>query len=157
MTGDRESQRAHLDVTPDLVEYFIVTAPDRNALAHIVPALVELVDGETIRILDLAILERDEDGAVIPVEHTEIAELAVLAERAAEVGDLLSDHDLQLAAYALPPRSAALVLVTEDRWAEPLSVAARRAGGQIVAGERIPAKRITAVLDRRADERSEGL
>ena len=43
-----------------------------------------------------------------------------------------------------------VVLVTEDLWAKSLSTAAQRAGGQIVAGERIPASRVEAALgDRR--------
>ena len=64
------------------------------------------------------------------------------------VGAMLSEHDLELAALALRPGSAAVIVVTEDRWATPLSVAARRAGGQILAGERIPAARVATALAR---------
>jgi hypothetical protein len=51
-----------------------------------------------------------------------------------------------LAAEAVDPESAAIILVTEDRWARPLADAARDAGGLIVAGERIPKARIEAAL-----------
>ena len=47
---------------------------------------------------------------------------------------------------ALPPGSAGLVLVTEDRWAAPLDGAARAVGGRIVAGERISAHRFELAL-----------
>ena len=69
---------------------------------------------------------------------------------------MLSDHDIDLASLALRPRSAAIVLVTEDRWAEPLSAAARRAGGQIVGGDRIPATVVESVLIERIEEESSG-
>ena len=59
---------------------------------------------------------------------------------------LLSEHDIRLAALALPPGSAGLVLVTEDRWAASLDGAARRVGGRIVAGERISAHRLERAL-----------
>jgi uncharacterized membrane protein len=152
MTGGHEPP---FDVTPDLVEYLIVTAPDHEALAEIVPALAELVESAMIRILDVAVLVRDDDGAVTPIDVGSIPGMVALAERH-DIGGLLSDHDLQLAGYALAPGSAAVVLVTEDRWAEPLSNAARRAGGQIVAGERIPATHVTAVLGHRADHQPGG-
>jgi hypothetical protein len=146
MTQRDRDHAAAFDVTTDLVEYLIVTAPDRDALAEIVPALGDLVDAETIRILDLAVLVRDHDGAVAPADVDSIHGLAALVDRADDIGRMLSDHDLELASYALSRDRAALVLVTEDRWAEPLSAAARRAGGEIVAGERIPAKRVVAAL-----------
>ena len=68
-----------------------------------------------------------------------------------EVGGMLSQHDIELASLALRPGTAGIVLVTEDRWAEPLSVAAQRAGGQILGGERIPASRVESVLTDRSD------
>jgi hypothetical protein len=37
-------------------------------------------------------------------------------------------------------------VLTEDRWATSLSMAARRAGGRIVAGDRIPPARVEAAL-----------
>ena len=61
-------------------------------------------------------------------------------------GGMLSEHDLELASFALKPGMPGVVLVTEDLWAKSLSTAARRAGGQIVAGERIPASRVEAAL-----------
>ena len=41
---------------------------------------------------------------------------------------------------------AAIVLVVEDRWAGPLSAAARDSGGEVLAGERIPRLRVEAAL-----------
>jgi hypothetical protein len=70
---------------------------------------------------------------------------------------MLSEHDIGLAALALRPGTAGMVLVTEDRWATPLSRAAQRAGGQIVGGERIPASRIeTALAEHRESRTTEG-
>jgi hypothetical protein len=59
---------------------------------------------------------------------------------------MLSDNDIALASHALRPGTTGIVLVTEDRWAAPLSAAARRVGGRIVAGERIPPSRVEQVL-----------
>jgi hypothetical protein len=59
---------------------------------------------------------------------------------------LLSEGDLELVALALQPGTVGIVVVSEDRWAVDLSMAAQEAGGEIVAGERIPPARVTAVL-----------
>jgi hypothetical protein len=49
-----------------------------------------------------------------------------------------------------------VVIVTEDRWAKPLSTAARRAGGQIIAGDRIPASRVESILAENFDDQLRG-
>ena len=109
-----------------------------------------------IRILDLVAFEKSADGSVAALELDAVVSLAALRDVDGEVGRMLSEHDLELAALALRPRSAGIVLVTEDRWAQPLSDAARRAGGQIIGGERIQASRVESVLtDRSEDDRTE--
>jgi hypothetical protein len=130
----------------DLVEYLIVVAPDQGALVTVAPALVEMVESDTIRILDLVVLARERDGTVTVLEVDAVAGAAELARLDVMVGGMLTEHDVELAAMALRPGTAGIVLVTEDRWAEPLSAAARRAGGRIVAGDRIPPARVERVL-----------
>jgi hypothetical protein len=51
-----------------------------------------------------------------------------------------------MVSLAIQAGTVGVVLVTEDRWAQPLALAAERSGGQIVAGERVPAARVEAVL-----------
>ena len=143
-------------VAADLIEYLIVEVPDLDALSSLVPALVELVETARIRILDLVALEKSADGSVTALELDAVDSLAALRDVDGEVGRMLSEHDIELASLALQPESAGIVLVTEDRWAQPLSVAAQRAGGQIIGGERIPASRVKTVLtDRSADDGTE--
>ncbi len=120
--------------------------PSQDALAAIGTALAELVETAKIRILDLVVLVRETDGAVTVLELDSIETLSSVRNLDIEVGGMLSEHDLELASFALKPGMPGVVLVTEDLWARSLSTAARRAGGQIVAGERIPASRVEAAL-----------
>ena len=72
-------------------------------------------------------------------------------------GALLSRHDIELVSLALQPGDCAIVLVAEDRWAEPLAVAARGLGGEVRAGERIARERVEAALVRaRGAQKEEG-
>jgi Family of unknown function (DUF6325) len=143
-------------VAADLIEYLIVEVPDLDALSSLVPALAELVETARIRILDLVALSRTADGSVSALEFEAVGSMAALADVDCEVGRMLSEHDIEWASLALRPGSAGVVLVTEDRWARPLSDAAQRAGGQIIGGERIPAHRVESLLtERSADRRTE--
>ena len=145
-TEDPEQSGGRDEIRTDLVEYLIVVVPSRDALGAIGSALTSLVENAKIRILDLVVLERDATGAVTVVEVESIGSMAALRDLDIEVGGMLTEHDLELASLALTPGMPGVVLVTEDLWAKSLSTTARRAGGQIVAGERIPASRVEAAL-----------
>ena len=154
MTGGSRRRRTD-GVLTDLVQYLMIVVPELASLAVVAPVLADLVDGATIHILDLIVVSRDGDGAVTILEAEEVESLARLAQVDGEIGGLLSDHDLELVSLALRPSTVGMVVVAEDRWAEALSVAARQAGGLIVAGERIPAPRVEAAIAElaRSDQR----
>jgi hypothetical protein len=148
MNTDRHSLHG---LRTDLVEYLIIAMPDLASLSDMTVPLADLVKAGLVRIVDLVVLAKDADGAVNVLEVDSVAHLAPLRNVEGETGALLSDHDLELASLALRPGTAGIVLVTEDRWAQPLAEAAARGGGQIVAGERIPAARVDAALADLAD------
>ena len=109
-------------------------------------AVSELAASSTIGVLDAVVVVRGRDDSIEVHEVEDTQGLVTLDATWRERDSWLSEHDVELAALALPPGSTGLVLVVEDRWAEPMSVAARVAGGQIVGGERIPARRIESLL-----------
>lgn len=146
MTEHREARDAAHDVSTDLVEYLIVVVPNVDALSSVAVALADLVRAGTVRILDVVVLVRDEHGQLEVSEVKSVAGLAPLRDVAFETGGWLSDHDIEVSSLAVQPGMAGVVVVTEDRWAAPLSEAARRAGGQIIAGDRVAPRRVETVL-----------
>src|SRR3954447_10194112 len=153
MTRDAPRRAPPPAVDTDLVEYIIVAVSDLASLREVASALRLLTESGSIRILDLVVIARsDRDHAVTVLEFDEVDSLAPLREVEGDVGGLLSTHDIDLAAAALAPETAALLLLAEDSWAEPLSRAAHRAGGRVIAGERIPRNRIQAALRKLAVE-----
>jgi len=152
LTGVGDARDPTDKVVTDLVEYLIIVVPEVDSLGSVANALVELVGAGTIHLRDLVVIVRGDDGAVSTLEIEAVDSLAALRDVEGELGALLSEHDLELASFAVRPGTAAIVLVTEDRWAAPLSLAARRAGGRIIAGERLPAARVEAALADRTRE-----
>jgi hypothetical protein len=143
----------HDAIRTDLVEYFVVVVRNSDSLATMVPAVSEVVRSSAIRILDLVAVTTDSNGVAQIIEVDALASFDAIHRIDAEIGGLLSAHDIDLISLALTPDSAAIVLVVEDSWAEPLSTAARQSGGEVLVGERIPRSRIEAAL---ADEHREG-
>ena len=130
------------------VDYLLVEWPGRQPNGEVAPHLVDLVDRGLIRILDLALIAKDEDGTVAGIELADLgdggAELSVF--EGASSG-LISDEDLGEAGSALEPGTSAALLVFENTWAAPFAAAVRRSGGQLVASGRIPVEAIEAALD----------
>ena len=133
-------------VSADLVEYVIVAVPGVEALGRVAASLTELVESRFIRILDLVVVARDEAGDVVVHELADVPSMDGLARVVGPTPSLLSIHDLELVSTAVRAGTLGVVVVTEDRWAEPLAAAARDVGGRIVGGERIPHVRAELAL-----------
>jgi len=126
------------------VEYIIIGFPENQFKGEIVPALAELVESGTVRILDLIFVTKDEAGDVTSIEYED---LPGLDDIDGEVDGLLSDEDLDMVAEVLEPNSSGLMIVWEDVWASRLAAAIRDAGGVILSGERIPHDIVEAAFE----------
>jgi len=134
------------DVDTDLVEFVIVGVPGLASLDEVGEALAELVRLQAIRILDIVTVVKDSAGEIEVLELDDVDSLQPLRHVGGTFGGLLSSNDVNLAAAAVAPGTAAMMLLAEDRWARPLSAAARAAGGRVLAGERVPRGRISRSL-----------
>lgn len=130
------------------VEYVIIEFPGNRFNGQIVPALRELVQAGTIRILDLAFLKKDADGAVSAIElgQLEDDEAADFNDLEFEISGLLNEEDLQIAAEGLADNSSAGLLVWENIWAERVKRAVVDSGGRLAAYDRIPAPLVEAAV-----------
>jgi hypothetical protein len=134
------------------VDYLIVEFPagKSNFTGEMAAELVRLVDAGTIRVIDVLILTKNDDGTVDAMELSDIEDLGPLQTIEAELAELLAEEDVEHLAAAMDPGSTAGVLIWENLWAAPFASAARRSGGQLVATGRIPIQAIIASIE--ADE-----
>jgi len=156
-TIDRETDEQSVD---DLgpVDYLVVEFPAGTSTfdGEMVGELVELVTAGTIRLLDLMVIHKDEQGAIEAFEVDDIDELDDLRGLEAEIAEILAAEDVAHLATAMENGSTAGVLVWENSWAAPFASAARRAGGQLVANGRIPIQAIAASIEAETDDSNEG-
>jgi hypothetical protein len=131
------------------VEYLIVAFPGNEFRGDIVPALAELVEAGTIRIIDLAFVTKDGDGTVAALEVSDLKpEIAdAFSSFGAAPGNLFNEEDLAAAGEELEPNSSAALLVWEDLWATKLAEALRNANGVLLDHDRIPHDVVQEALD----------
>jgi uncharacterized membrane protein len=122
------------------VDYAIIAFPGNKFRGEIAPALADLVESNTIRLIDVAFVGKNADGDVISLELTELdPEVQDSLDRLGiEVQGLLNEDDIADVADALEPESSAALLVWENVWARTVTKAMRDAGGELVAFERVP-------------------
>src|SRR6187455_1136979 len=134
------------------VDYLVVEFPAgaSNFTGEMAEELVKLVDAGTIRVIDVLILTKNDDGSIDAMELGDVAELGEMQQLEAELAELLAEDDIVNLAAAMDPGSTAGVLIWENLWAAPFASAARHSGGQLIANGRIPIQAIIASIE--ADE-----
>jgi len=128
------------------IDYVVIEWPGEQPVGDVVPLIVDAVDRGIIRILDIAIMAKGDDGSVAAIDLGDLEDDGFAEFEGASTG-LLGQEDLEEAAAALEPGTSAAVLVWENSWAGPIAAALRRSGGQLVATGRIPVQAILASLD----------
>jgi hypothetical protein len=131
------------------VDYLIVEFPAgaQNFTGEGAYELLRLHDAGIIRLMDILILQKGEDGTVMAQELGDLEELGELARLETELVQTLAAEDVDNLAAAMEPGSIAGVLVYENLWAAPFASAMRRAGGQLIANGRIPIQAIIAAME----------
>lgn len=142
---------AGLDVdTIGPVDVAVILFEGNKFNGDVAPALSDLSDSGTVRIIDLAFVRKDDDESISYAEVAD-AQVADAFERLNDTQfDLLSDEDLNEIGAGLKAGSSALVIVWENSWAGRLAAAIRASHGQLISQDRIPREtvlRAIAALD----------
>src|SRR5580765_6639314 len=87
------------------VDYLVVEFPAgaSNFTGEMATELLALVDAGTIRVIDILILTKNEDGTVDAIELSDIDELGPLQKIEAELAELLAAEDVEHLAAAMDP------------------------------------------------------
>jgi Family of unknown function (DUF6325) len=133
------------------VDYMVVGFPADKAdfSGAMADELKKLMNSGTVRVLDLMIVTKAEDGTVEVAElrdrdESEVGELRSLE---ADMSLLLAAEDVERAGADLAPGSTAAVLVWENTWAGPLASAIRHSGGELISAGRIPNQALIAAAE----------
>jgi hypothetical protein len=132
------------------VDVYIIGFPGNKFSGRIAPAIMELVENRTIRVIDLLFLSKDADGVVTKLEAADIDEdgAAYLSIDVTQPGALGSE-DAEEVSDDLPANSSALLIAFENLWTETIVAALRDADAVMIDSIRIPVDVVEAALDAR--------
>jgi hypothetical protein len=121
------------------VELLVVKFPGNQFRGEIAPALAELVESGTIRVLDTVFANKDADGKV---EMVEIEDLDLGETRfdplVSDITDVLTEEDVEILGAMLERNSSAAMMLFENTWAARFAGALRNANAELILNERIP-------------------
>ena len=137
-----------LEIGP--VDFLILEwPPGKEPTGEGLAEIINLTDRGIVRVLDLAFVQKGEDGSVAGLAIADIdgdGALDLVQFEGAGSG-LMNQDDYDEAGAALEPGASAAIIVFENSWAAPFVSAVRRSGAQVVANGRIPVADVLDALD----------
>ena len=115
---------------------------------EILPAILDLVNRDIVRVIDMIVVQKDAKGKVT---HREMQEhdknvLAIFDPLKAEISGMIQVEDIEMIGEKLEANSTAAVILFENLWAIKFGEAVLRANGRMVKHERIPMEVVNEVM-----------
>jgi hypothetical protein len=121
--------------------------PETAITDDIALKLKDLVDHQTIRIVDILFIRKTASGEVMTTELDEMEDVdhSLLDASISEISGLIAEEDVADIAQKLDSNSFAAVMLFENTWATQFRDAVLKADGQLLLSERIPHSVIEAI------------
>jgi hypothetical protein len=129
------------------VDFVLLEFPRDQLTGDASQALLDLVEGGVIRLYDLLVISKDEDGSVEVLELGDPSGVDGFAYFSGARSGLLGDDDVDEASSAMQAGTVAALIVYENSWAIPFVGAVRGSGGELIASARIPAPVVMEALE----------
>jgi hypothetical protein len=129
------------------LEIFVIGFDGNHFRGEIAPAIKEAVDTGAIRVIDMIFALKDANGdvTIIEVEESDDPAVAQIRGLSDDLRDILTEDEARTMAELLPRNTSALVALIEHTWAKQISEAVRRAGGELLASQRISPRLVNQV------------
>lgn len=113
------------------------------------PALLELVQNKIVRVIDLVIILKDQDGDYQVLEIEELAPdiLSIFDPLEIQISGIIQVEDIEVIAGAMENNTTAALLLFENLWAIKFGEAVTRASGRMVMYDRIPFEVVNETLE----------
>jgi hypothetical protein len=116
---------------------------------EILPELLDLVEKKIVRVIDLVVIQKDEEGQYEALEIEEVAPdlLNIFDPLEMEISGIVQVEDIDMIASAMENDTTAAVMLIENLWAIKFAEAVVRANGRLVLHDRIPFEVINETLE----------
>ena len=116
---------------------------------EIVPELLDLVRNKIVRLIDLVVIRKYEDGHHEALEMQQLAPdlLSVFDPLGVEISGIIQVEDIEMIAGEMEKGTSAAALLVENVWAIRFAEAVVRANGRLLLHDRIPFEVVNEALD----------
>jgi hypothetical protein len=146
VTEGQIESAGEIEVGP--VDYVVIEFADAKFTGEGLPILLDLVAKGVIRIIDAVVVKANDDGSFVSLSVTDLHAEGGAWELISGWGtEVLGQDDFDAVGAILKPGAAAAIIMYENTWAAPFAAAMLRAGGQVVAFDRIPVTEVIAAME----------
>jgi len=130
------------------IDFIALEFKGNQFTGEILPAVLELVNNGTIRVIDLVIVHKDPAGKVDFHEFQQAPQQVVklFDPLKAEVSGIVQIDDLEMVGEQMEANCTAAVMLFENLWAIKFKEAVIKANGRLIMQERIPNEVVLDVL-----------
>ena len=116
---------------------------------EILPEVLELVKNKIVRVIDLVIIQKFDDGHHVAMEMQQLAPdvLALFDPMEIEISGIIQAEDIANVAEIMENGTNTALLLFENLWAVKFREAVLRADGRLLAYDRIPFEVVEEALE----------
>jgi hypothetical protein len=129
------------------VELYLVGFEGERPSPGVFGALADLIEAGLVRLLDLVIISKSENGDLEIIEIEDEVDNFGLGDLELVALGLAGHEDIEEFAELIPPGASAVLLALELLYARHLASSVAASGGVVLRSERIPAPIVNAVID----------
>jgi len=136
-------------MTYGAIDFLALEFKNEQLKGEILPALLELVQKKIVRVIDLVIIQKYEDGHHEALEMEQLAPdlLSIFDPLEVEISGIIQAEDIADIAEAMGKNTTAAGLLVENLWAIKFGEAVLRANGRVLMHERIPFEVVNETLE----------
>jgi len=131
------------------VDFLALEFTNDQLKGEIMPALMELVDKKIVRVIDLVVIQKDQDGMheALELQQLKPEVIAIFDPLMVEISGIIQVEDIDAIAEQMENNTTAALLLFENLWAVKFKDALLRANGRLLMQERIPYQVVDEALE----------
>jgi hypothetical protein len=135
----KEFVEREITMTYGPIDYLVLEFENKRLRGEILPTIVELIENKTIKVIDLVIIQKDQDGKheVVELQELDSETLAVYDPLQAEVTGLIQLEDIDAIAEKMDNGTTAAAFLFENLWAIKFKEAVLKADGKLLEQVRL--------------------
>ncbi len=139
------------------VDFLALEFKGNQFKGEIMPALLDLVNKEIVRVIDLVIVTKDAQGKVTmrELQQVEPSVVAMFDPLKAQITGMIQLDDIQMIGEKVENNTTAAIMLFENLWSIKFREAVLNANGRLVMFERIPADVVNESMEKFAMEEGE--